>query len=74
MIQIKTHKRIRDLRQERHLKQCDLAKLMNVSAAVICHWENDRSRPDLDSLAELAEIFHTTTDYLIGVTDERNRR
>lgn len=74
MIQIKLYKRINQLRQERGMKQCELAKRLNVSAAVVSHRESGRSRPDIDSLAELAEIFHTTTDYLIGLTDERSRK
>lgn len=74
MIQIKLYKRINQLRQERGMKQCELAKRLNVSAAVVSHWESGRSRPDIDSPAELAEIFHTTTDYLIGLTDERSRK
>lgn len=74
MIQIKFSKRLRALREERGMKQCILARRLNVSPNAICQWEHDHCRPDYDTLAVIAEIFFTTTDYLIGVTDERNRR
>ena len=73
MIQIKTSARIRSLRKEQGMKQTKLANRLGVTPNCLCQWEHDHSRPSFEDLAMIAEIFHTTTDYLIGVTDERNR-
>lgn len=74
MIQIKFAERLRALREDRGMKQVFLAKRLHVTPNSICQWERGHCRPDYDTLAILAEIFHTTTDYLIGVTDERSRK
>ena len=74
MIQIKFADRLRELREAAGLRKCELARMLHVSPPAISQWESDWCRPSYDTLAILAEIFHTTTDYLIGLTDERNRR
>lgn len=74
MIQIKFARRLRELREEHELKKSELARIIHVRPEAISHWEKDYCRTDYETLALLAEIFHTTTDYLIGLTDERNIR
>lgn len=74
MIMIKFAERLKKLRKERGMKQVFLAKKLQVTQSSVCQWERGHRRPDYETLAVLAEIFFTTTDYLIGVTDERNGR
>lgn len=74
MIQVKTAQRIKSLLKEYGMKQRELARLMCVSDASISQWANGVHVPIVEDVALLAEIFHTTTDYLIGVSDERSRR
>lgn len=74
MIQVKTAQRIKSLLKEYGMKQRELARLMRVSDASISQWANGVHVPIVEDVALLAEIFHTTTDYLIGVSDERSRR
>lgn len=74
MIMIKFAERLKKLRKERGMKQVFLAKKLQVTQSNVCQWERGHRRPDYETLAVLAEIFFTTTDYLIGVTDERNGR
>lgn len=33
-------------------------------------WEMGISKPSLDNLITLSRIFHTTTDYLLGIENE----
>ena len=58
--------RIRELRQEREMKQADLAAQMNVRQTTISNWETGFSEPDAASLKKLAAIFDTTVDYILG--------
>ena len=74
MIQIKFTERLRTLREDQGISQASLARYLHVTPSSICQWERGYCRHDYDTLAILAEIFHTTTDYLIGLTDERKRR
>ena len=73
MIQILIAQRIRQLREEYDISKAEIARLLNYGKSSICQWESGHCRPNYETLAELAQIFHTTTDYLIGLTNERNR-
>ena len=49
------------------LTQDQLAEQLGVTAQAVSKWENDQSCPDITMLPRLAEIFHTTTDELLGL-------
>ena len=53
------------------LTQDQLAESLGVTAQAVSKWENDVSCPDISILPQLADILHTTTDYLLsGKKDE----
>ena len=62
--------RIKDLREERGLKQIELAGKMKVSTSALSDWESGKRKPDHDSLIILADFFDVTTDYILGREDE----
>ena len=64
------HERIHDLRERSGMTQTDLALRMGVSRSGVNAWEMGISKPTLDNLATLSRIFHTTTDYLLGIDNE----
>lgn len=59
--------RIRRLRKARGLSQTDLAGLLGLnSSEVVCNWETQpKHAPRLSSMAGLATVLGTTTDYLL---------
>lgn len=61
--------KIKELRQERNLSQMQLAKLLNVSDAIICKWESDTNEPKASYIFLLAKFFDVTSDYLLGLED-----
>lgn len=63
--------RVRILRDERKLRQVELANMLNVSQATLSNWERGIHDPDNESLINLAKIFDCTVDYLICVSDMR---
>jgi len=63
--------RLRYLRKERKLTQTQVAKILNVSQETYSRYENKVIKIPLDSLTVLAEFYETSTDYLLGITDER---
>jgi len=63
--------RLRYLRQERKLTQTQVAKILNVSQETYSRYENKVIKIPLDSLTVLAEFYETSTDYILGLTDER---
>ena len=62
-------KRIRELRQEKGLSMEKLAKILNVSNAIICKWENNISEPTASNIISLADYFNVSADYLLGRQD-----
>lgn len=59
-------KRIKDLRIERGLSQQELGDLLGVTKVSICGYENGTRTPGLDVFCAIADLFETTTDYLLG--------
>ena len=57
------------LRKEKNISQAVLAKQLDVSFAVVCYWETDRSEPTAPNLLKLADYFDVSADYLLGRID-----
>lgn len=64
MKEIRLAENIKFYRKAFHMSQDKLAKLLNVDKRIVSAWENDRRKPDLESLAKLCEIFGETLDSL----------
>lgn len=63
-------KRIKKLRQEKGFTQKELGDLVNVSPQVISNWERGYTPGiDHDDVLKLADALGTSTDYLLGRTD-----
>lgn len=59
-------KNLKELREERGLRQQDLATALSTTQRKISYWESGKIEPDLVSLWQLADFFDTTIDFLIG--------
>ncbi|WP_391484617.1 helix-turn-helix transcriptional regulator [Lactobacillus iners] len=58
--------RIKSLRNDHHLTQKELAKLLNVKPTTISGWELGRNEPSIETLKKLSSLFNVSTEYLIG--------
>ena len=58
-------KNIRDLRQQGHLTQDELAERLFVTRQTISNYENGRTRPDVEQILRLAEIFGTDANAVL---------
>ena len=63
--------RIRDLREDAALFQKQLAKLLHCSQQTYSDYECGRVDIPTDVLLSLAEYYDTTTDYILGRTNQR---
>lgn len=59
-------KRLISLRVKYNFSQTDVAKQIGVTPATISAYENQERNPSLDKLIALADIFHVSTDYILG--------
>ena len=64
------YRRIRDLREDRDLRQKDLAAYLNCSQVCYSHYEIGKRDIPTEVLIALAQFYNTSTDYLLGLTDE----
>ncbi len=62
----RTGRTIAELRRTRNMTQMQLADEMGVSYQAVSNWERGQSMPDVSKLPELAELFGTTIDHLLG--------
>jgi len=63
-------KRIKQLREENGDSQESLAVIFNYSKQAISNWEVSGKVPRSKVLEKLAERYETTSDYLLGFTDD----
>lgn len=62
--------KLKKLRTSQKLTQQQLADRIGVAKSVISYYESGDRYPSYDVLVKIARIFHTTTDYLLGVSKE----
>jgi len=64
-------KRLRELRKSRGIKVKDLCEVMYCSASLIYNLEKGYNEPQPDLLIRIATFFNVTTDFLLGVEQQR---
>lgn len=63
------YKRIRELREDKDLLQKDLASYLNCSQVAYSRYELGLRDIPTDVLIKLADFHNTSTDYLLGRTE-----
>lgn len=64
-------KHLKELRNEKRLKQEEVADLMNVSLSAYQRYERNEREPVAPFLLAFSSYFNVSLDYLFGVKDER---
>lgn len=54
------------------LSQKEAASVLGVSPAVISNYENGERTPSVEILMSLASLYHCSTDYLLGLSKDKN--
>lgn len=63
--------RIKTLRKERRLTQEEIAAELNISNTCVCLYESASRGVDITVLARYASFFSVTSDYLLGLSNNR---
>lgn len=62
-------KNLRELREQKNLRQQDIADIVGSSQKNVSNWEIGKFEPDIQTLWKLADYFDVTIDYLVGRSD-----
>jgi len=65
--------RIRDLREDHDLKQSAIAAILNVTQTTYSKYEIGTTEIPVRILIQLARLYNTSIDYLLGETDNPRR-
>lgn len=66
---LKLAERIQYLRERYGLSQSDLGKKLDVTRSSVNAWENYGAVPSVEKVVKMTEIFHVTSDYIIGLDE-----
>ena len=65
------YERIRDLRIDKDLSQKDVAAQLHCTQQAYSNYELGQRDIPTPVLAELAQFYNTSIDYILGLTDEQ---
>lgn len=65
------YRRIRDLREDSDLTQKEIADILHCSQVCYSNYENGKRDIPTEVLSTLADLYKTSTDYLLGRTTEK---
>ena len=63
--------RLRDLREDADLNQTQVARFLGMSQTGYSKYETEENDIPTQVLIKLARFYHTSTDYILGVSDRR---
>lgn len=63
---LKLAENIKTFRKSRKLTQEQLAEALGVTVGAVYKWESRQSTPDIQLILEMADLFETSTDVLLG--------
>lgn len=66
------YRRIKDLREDRDLRQKDLAKALNCSQQVYSNYELGQRDIPTGVLIALSNFYGVSVDYILGISDVPN--
>ena len=62
--------RIKSLRIRNHYSQVALSELIGVKNNTVWRWENNKAKPDTETIVKIARALNTTASYLLGETND----
>ncbi len=63
--------RLRDIREDRDVTQTEIARYLHIGQNTYSQYENGLRGLPVEILIKLAVFFDTSTDYILGITNEK---
>ena len=68
------YRRVRELREDQGLTQTQIAKMLGMSQTGYSKYETGENDIPTAILIKLAQFYGVSTDYLLGVTDKKEKK
>lgn len=62
-------KRLRDLREDKDLKQDDIARILKITRQQYQLYESGKRKLPIDLLTELCKFYNISADYILGLSE-----
>ena len=62
--------RLAEVRKNNRMTQKELALQLDVGESTVQSWEQDRSRPRVETLIRICLLFKVSADYILGLSDD----
>lgn len=62
---------LRELREDRDLKQSDIAKVLSTTQQVYSRYENGQNEMPVRHIITLCRYYNVSADYVLGLSQER---
>lgn len=63
--------RLKDLREDRDLKQVELANIIGCSQATYSRYETEALGLPIDVLIKLAKFYNVSIEYILGISKKK---
>ena len=70
---MKIETRLKDLRQDRDLKQREIAEIIKTTQSYYSQIENGQKMIPIDRLIILAKFYNVSTDYILKLTNSKKK-
>lgn len=64
--------RLKDLREDMDIKQREIADYLHIKQNTYSRYENGQRQLPVDILIKLAKYYNVSTDYILGLSKEKN--
>ena len=64
---------IRELREDKDLKQSDIAKILGTTQQVYSRYENKTNEIPLRHIITLCKFYNVSADYILGLSDKKQK-
>lgn len=68
------YQRLKDVREDKDIKQKEIANILNIPRATYSMWEIGISIIPLPYLCKLSDYYELSIDYLLGLTNDRENK
>ena len=58
--------RLRDLREDRDLRQVDVSEAVGIDQRTLSNYETGKTNPDSFAIIKLCDFYNVSADYLLG--------